>query len=364
MLTPTPQIVSPTVFPTPAPTLISTKPSSVPTVRTPNQMTQIPVMPEASSDGLFDQLFEGQGISYKVPVPLEVIEDFYQESLINQDWDWIYTDIGQGLSPSGPTPILAQEFKRGKHRLAFVAIENFPLPPEDASSTLIMSTQDISSGETLFFFSALMSAVFPPQGLTENADLGFRQFTSNLLQFEHPALWFPTRMQMITFPTDIAENKVNILQRRCASDNEVCFVNFMLGTGSTLYQAPVSIRVYPVQAETTLENFDALRWTELTNTVKDPLATPENIEWPEDLTDTTLLETIEIKPITLRDGTPALQRLYRWRQVKLSIPLVSSYTLFKRNDTIIEFHTDFTTEEWVTLGPDVQATILSIEVVP
>jgi hypothetical protein len=43
---------------------------------------------------------------------------------------------------------------------------------------------------------------------------------------------------------------------------------------------------------------------------------------------------------------------------------VSSYTLFKRNDTIIEFHTDFTEEEWAALGPAVQAAILSIEVVP
>ena len=127
----------------------------------------------------------------------------------------------------------------------------------------------------------------------------------------------------------------------------------------------MSIRVYSVQPETTLENFDVLRWAELTNTVEDPLATPENIEWPEDLTDSDTLETIEIKSITLQDGTPALQRLYHWRQVKLSTPLVSSYTLFKRNDdAIIEFHTDFAEEEWATFGPAVQETILSIELSP
>ncbi|MCP4360370.1 MAG: hypothetical protein GY796_20370 [Chloroflexi bacterium] len=316
-------------------------------------------------DGPFE-IFGKRGISYSARVPLEAVRDFYQEALIAQGWEWVYTDIGQGLSPTGLTPILAQEFKRGEYRLAVVAIDNFNFfTPENPPSVLILSAQDTSSGEIMFFFSSLMAeATAHVKPKTEDINLSRMEFTSDLIRFEHPGSWIPTRTQMITFPTDTGEKKINILQKRCANDNEVCFVNFMLFGGNTQYQAPVSIRVYPVQAETTLENFDALRWTELTNTMEDPLAIPEQIEWPEDLTDSDSLETIEIKSITLQDDTPSLQHTYRWQQVDLSTPLVSSYTLFKYNEnTIIEFHTDFTKEEWTIFGPTVQESILSIEIV-
>ena len=245
-------------------------------------------------DGPFDQLFGERGILYSARVPLEAVRDFYQEALIAQGWEWVYTDVGESLVMAGLTPVLAQEFKRGDRRLAIVAIDDFNLfTPEDPPSVLIMSAQDTSSGEIMFFFSSVMVAVTPPVGPKQEViNLSRRQFTSELVQFEHPVSWFPTRWQIVTFPTDIGENKINILQKRCANDNEVCFVNFMLFNGNTLYQAPVSIRVYPVQPETTLENFDALRWTELTNTVENPLATPENIEWPEDLTDAVRVNNI------------------------------------------------------------------------
>jgi hypothetical protein len=359
---------SPTPTPSPVPTLTSTPtPDLSPTPTTVTDDTaQIPILPEAILDESFSQLLGKGSISYQAPVSLEAVQDFYEETLTAQGWEWVYTDIGESLVMADLTPVLAQEFKRGDHRLAIVAIDDFSLfTPEDRPNVLIMSAQDTSSGEIMFFFSSLMVDMTPPVGPEQEViDLTRRQFTSELVQFEHPVSWFPTRWQMVTFPTDIGENKVNILEKRCTNDDEVCFVNFMLFNGATQYQAPISIRVRSVDDDVTLEDFDVRRWAELANTAENPLATPENIEWPEDLTDASSLEAIETKLITLQDNTPALQRFYRWHQVKLSTPLVSSYILFKHNDTIIEFHTDFTEEEWGLLSTSVQETIFSIRTAP
>jgi hypothetical protein len=322
-------------------------------------------MPEAILDEPFSQLMDERGISYIAPVPLDAVADFYQKTLIGQGWQWVYSDVGKAWVGDGLTKVLAQEFRQDEHRLAVVAIDDFTFfNPEESPGALVMVAHDVSSGEIMFFLSSLMVAAASPIGPAEK-DIEFsrRNFISELIKFDHPISWFPTRMQMMTFPTDIGENNINILQKRCANDNEACFVNFTLFNGGTQYQTPISIRVYSVDDNVTPEDFDVRRWAELTNTAENPLAAPENIEWPEDLTDASSLETIELKSVTLQDDTPALQRLYRWRQVKLSMPLVGSYTLFKRNDTIIEFHIDFTEEEWTTLGPGVQEAILSIEVV-
>lgn len=76
------------------------------------------------------------------------------------------------------------------------------------------------------------------------------------------------------------------------------------------------------------------------------------------------VETVEMRSIILKDGTPALQRIYRWRQVALSTPLVGSYILFKNGNALIEFHTDFSQEEWAAFNPGIQEIILGITLAP
>jgi hypothetical protein len=356
---PTPSVpVTATTMPTVAPSPTSTR------VVTPAESFQIPVMPEAQTDGPFSKILGKRGVSNTVLADLEAVQNFYQETLTSQGWEWIFTDVGQAIVFDGVSPILAQEFKQGDHRLAIVAIEERASDKTTATS-LVMSAQDISSGELFFSFNTLMSTLYSVSGMSgdaseEDIKPATLQFNSEIIRFKHPSNWFPTRVQMITFPTDIGANNINILRKRCANNHQTCFVNFLFLTGA-IYPIPVSIRTHSVESETTLEYFDTQRWAELINTPENQLSNPDNIEWPEDLTEAGSLETIEINSVVLQDGTPALQRIYHWRQTGLSTPLIGSYTLFKRNDSIIEFHTDFTEEEWAANGPHVQETILSIE---
>lgn len=185
-----------------------------------------------------------------------------------------------------------------------------------------------------------------------------------LLQFDHPSNWLPTRLHMTGFRTD-ADGETTVIfsePRRCANSDETCFVNFAF-IGS-LFDVPIRILVYPDHAETTLEAFDTQRWAELVQVAESPPPSLSAVQQPEDLIESGSLAVIETRAVTLKDGTPGQQRLYHWRQIDLSTSLVGSYTLFKRNDSIIEFHTDFTEEEWNTLGPEVQDIVLNIEVVP
>lgn len=94
-----------------------------------------------------------------------------------------------------------------------------------------------------------------------------------------------------------------------------------------------------------MESFDTERWSILVEVAERQPTDSHDVYRFEDLVAPRPLELIELKPLTLKDGTPALQRIHHWRQIGLSTPLVSSYTLFKRNDHIIEFRTNFTEEE-------------------
>jgi hypothetical protein len=191
------------------------------------------------------------------------------------------------------------------------------------------------------------------------------RFTSSFLQFNHPANWLPTRQKPFELQTDIEEGSINILAdpRGCATGDQVCLVTFALIPTSFFY-GPVMIRLHPGQEQTTLEALDAQKWAALTEAAQRSSFPSRDVRRYEDLVTANSLELLKVTPLTLSDGTPTLQRIYRWRQVGLSLPLVSSYTLLKRNDMIIEFHTDFTEEEWNTLGPSVQDVILGIEVAP
>lgn len=364
---------SPSVISTPEPTAIPTLSSSPsPVIITTSKTAQIPVMPEAVFDEMstelglaLSQLLGHEVISYNVPASLEAVGDFYRSELTTQGWEWIYTDIGESLALSRPAPILIQEFKQDTNRLAVVVLYGFGFS-DNTSPALVIAGANIASDQIISSFVSLIASgldLGPPNEGTEQPHA--IHFTSPLIQFSHPSNWLPTRLQMISFETDTNGNPTNVLplSRRCANDDEICFVNFAFLTGS-LFDVPVMIRVYPDQIEITIETFDDQRWARLVATAENSSTSLNNVERPEDLIDKGSLEPIETKPITLQDGTPAFQRFYRWRQVGLSTPLVSSYTLFKRNDAIIEFHTDFTEDEWATFGPVVQEVISDIQLAP
>lgn len=374
-ITPAPVVTLPTltvVIPTSTITLPTPPPSPSQIITSTAGTAQIPKMPGAILDevstgwGLALSQFLGQEIvSYSAPASLEAIQDFYQAELTVHGWEWVYTDVGESLALSRPVPILAQEFKQGAKRLSVVAIEGFGMS-KNTPTTLVLSGTNVTSSELISFFVGLIAGgldLGPPN--ESNIQLQTMHFTSRLIQFDHPSNWFPTRLQMTDFETDTNGRAINVLPepRRCTNDDAICFVNFAFLTES-LFDVPIMIRAYSGQTETNLETFDAQRWARLVTTAENPPTSFDNVERLEDLIDKGSLETIEIKSITLQDGTPALQRLYRWRQVGLSTPLVSSYTLFKHKDTVIEFHTDFSEEEWASIGPEVQATALSIQLSP
>ena len=350
---------NPTYTPFPTPKLIPTQ-----------EVVQIPVMPEAIENTLTDdfgealsQLLDQKVISFAVPVSLEVVQTFYQEALTAQGWTWVRTNFGESLVVDNPVSILAQDFERSEASLSI-----FAFGKEGQSNTLVLAGTNVSSDELMITYLTVTGYLHDDRKEPSAEDIkpNAMRFSSPLLEFDYPSSWFPTQHpQPFSFRTDIEEGAINIFDdpRRCTNDDQDCFTNFTLLTGS-LFDAPVMIRLQPSQNEMTLENWDAQKWTILTEVAQSPSAPSRDIYRYEDLIATDSLELIEIKPLTLKDGTPALQRLYRWRQVGLSTPLMSSYTLFKRDDIIIEFYTDFTQEEWGILGPTVQETILSIELSP
>lgn len=304
-------------------------------------------------------------VSYSTSASLEAIQNFYQTELTAQGWEWVYTDVGESLALSRPVPILAQEFKQAEKRLSVVAIDGFGFS-NNTPSTLVLSGTNVTGSELISFFVGLIAGgldLGPPN--ESNIQPQARHFASELIQFDHPSNWFPTRLQITDFETDTNGRAINVLPapKRCANNDEICFVNFAFQTES-LFDVPIMIRVYPDQTETNLETFDAQKWAGLVTTAENPPTSFNDVERPEDMIDTGSLETIATKPISLQDGTPALQRIYRWRQIGLSIPLISSYTLFKRNNTIIEIHTDFSEETWANFGPQVQETITNIRLAP
>lgn len=368
---------SPTLFPpdtsTPEPTMTPTATVvSTPVIQPNETISQIPMMPEGRQDDMSANLammlsqFMGQDIVvYSAPTSLESVADFYQTRLPAQDWVWRYTDTGESLVMSSPMPILLQEFNQGSQQLSIAALANFG-NKSDTPIALVFAGENIGGSELLQHFVSLMAGgldLGPPR--QQDVQPQAMRFTSALIKFNHPSDWLPTDLQIARLRTDTDGNKaINVLPKpkRCPDDDASCWVNFTFVTRS-LFDAPIMMYVYPDQTDTTLEAFDAQRWANLGELSKSSLDT-RTIQRPEDLIAPGSLEMIEIRSITLANNTPALQHLYNWQQIGLSTPLVSSYTLFKRNDTIIEFHTDFTEEEWSRLSSRVQETIRSIEVVP
>lgn len=367
MLTPAPPPPTHTLtpMPTPTPTVILTlTPSPTPAS---NEVYDIPIMPEAILDNgtPFPQANSEGLIAYEALTTLEAVRDFYRNTLTAQDWEWVYTETGESFALGRPGPILLQEFRQNETQLAIIAANN-EVTDTPSPGVVILIARDASAAEFMFELTGgfLMQA-YLGYDLAEMTTTDAMQFTSPRLQFNHSANWVPTQNQPFAFQTDLEEGAINIYSdpTPCASPQMECFISFTILSGNIL-KAPISIGIHPHQSEMALDAFDAQRWNTLVDISNLPPSDFRDVRQFEDLVAPGSLEPIETKPITLRDGTPALQRIYRWRQIGLSTPLVSSYTLFKHDDEIVEFRTDFTEEEWAILGPAVQETILSVELTP
>ena len=140
----------------------------------------------------------------------------------------------------------------------------------------------------------------------------------------------------------------------CKTTTENCFVNFYVGYH---FDIPISIRTHLEMAGLTLEEANGLRWEELQS-----IAASQNRHYyfPEELAVDGSLESIEVKTLTLGDGTPAIQRIYRWKQEDVEEPIISTYTLFMSGNILLEFHTDFIQEEWEEQRATVEQALAAI----
>jgi hypothetical protein len=171
-------------------------------------------------------------------------------------------------------------------------------------------------------------------------------FSSEFVEFKHPSNWHPSESLMQTIP---AGRDIIFISDAgsCKVTQQPCFVNFTDLLGSQ-FDIPISIRIHPEISDLTLEQADAIRWNELNNIIPN-----QKYDFPENLMKPGSLESIEVRTIALGDGTPALQRIYRWEAEGIeeaAIPgtFISTYTLYKSAGLLIEFHTDFTSDEWET----------------
>ena len=366
--TPLPPTHTPTSSPTPTPTITPTSTPLPTPIANITGAAEVPVMPEVILDEEVSSTQPyGEGLTaYRASTSVEAVQEFYRETLTSQGWEWIYTDTGEFLVLALPTQILVQEFERNQTKLTVIAIDGtfLRIPPP---SVLVMAAKDIGSEQLMTFIGggSLMGTYDLQHDSANAVDPSAVRFTSNLLQFDHPSNWFPTQAKSFHFRTDIEEGAISIFDdpTPCANQEIVCFINFTF-LHNLPFRSPIMIGIHRYQEGITLETFDAQRWNILTEVSELPLAESYDIRRFEDLIAPNSLELLETKSLMLRDSTPAFQRIYRWRQIGLSTSLVSSYTLFKRNDAIIEFRTDFTEEEWTSFGPHVQETILSIELSP
>ena len=331
--TPTKQ---PVIEPTFTPFLIESTPLN----------SDIPVIPNAQNVSNADWVVEifgkrGNTISYQVDASLEEIKSFYLDQLQKEGWTWVYTDSGESLITTSPGPALFMEFRKDNTRLGVGAI-GFGFFGEGAP---VFAGTGYSGATLVLYYIAGIAGGFDLSGAREeDMKQDAMVFTSEYLEFKHPSNWHPNEnlMQIIPAGKDI----IFISDAgSCKVTQQPCFVNFTDLLGSQ-FDIPISIRLHPELFDLTLEQADTIRWEELNNMIPN-----QKYDFPENLMKPGSLESIEVRAIVLGDGTPALQRIYRWEgegTEGAAIPghFISTYTLYKSSGLLIEFHTDFTSEEW------------------
>ncbi|HLA08001.1 MAG TPA: hypothetical protein VJ022_11185 [Anaerolineales bacterium] len=351
-----PTFVPPTETVTPrVPTLIAIEPT-YPVVLPAPLDYEIPLFPGAQ-DVAYNFLAEmdqpGNTVYYAVSEPpSEKIRAFYMDELIQDGWEWVYTDSDESLSVPFPFPAWVMEFKKGEHKLGIGTLGY------GGESSVVLAGVDFSGGNLISNFIGAIAGGLDLMGPFEsNAGPDAMQFSSALLEFTHPVEWQATDRSMQIFYTDSAVNYMPNADY-CSVDMDPCFINFSASPGFH-FDIPISIRVYPGMADRTLEEVNILRWEELNSIASAPF---ECCFFPEHYALAGSLESIEVRNIVLADGSPALQRVYRWKQEDVEEFIIGTYTLFTSAGVLVEFHTDFTSTDWEEMHSTVEQVIASIKI--
>lgn len=283
---------------------------------------------------------------------VEDLQAFYMTELVNDGWGWVYTDVGISQIPAPQTHLLILEFRKEGNKLGILAYGS-----EEGG---LIGLAAIGYSGYYQFFTLLAGAgdsasiSNPSKDDMQSASM---QFSSPFLTFQHPSNWLAQDQLMETFTAD--DNTIYLLQGTsppCNTEFDPCFVAFS-NWGGSHYEVPVSIRIHIDMNDLTLEQADALRWEQL-NSPSNPYV------FPEDVAETGSLQTTETRAFTLADGTPAVQRIFQWKQLKLDQIIMGSYVLFPSEGGYVEFHTDYTAVEWETMRPLIEQVITGMKSKP
>ncbi len=294
----------------------------------------------------------GNSVYYQTDAEQTDIQIFYMEELVHAGWAWVYTEVGESLVITAPAPALIMEFRKGEENIG-IAASGF-----GAGITIVFAAVDYSGFSQMTGFIGGIAGGLDLMGPDEDeAQADVMQFSSTLLEFRHPSNWLATDSLMQIFETD---DNINFISgtRNCGVHMENCFVNFADLTGSH-FDIPASIRTHPKMYGLSLEEANVLRWEQLNSSINS-----KRYAFPEDLTLPGSPETIEVRNIELGDGTPAIQRIYRWKQENVENSITSTYTLFMSGDLLMEFHTDFTSDEWKNEQSIINQVIAGMKIVP
>lgn len=344
-----------TVTPQPSNWIALEPPHTVTPVILPD--SEIPVFPGARDvrRNYTDLLTEQTGNTLYSLGPTDIgdIEKFYMEKLTNGGWEWVYTEAGESLITTVPAPALVIEFKKEEHKIGITAIGL-------GGGLIVLAGRDISGTGLAVGFIGGIAGGFDLMGPSESdIQLGAMHFSSTRVEFSHPSDWFATDQLISIFETDTAINYYPN-RNRCSVHTDICFVTFSVLKGFH-FDHPISIRVHPEMANLTLEEASEMRWNELKSNAS---ALVQRYWYPEDLAQADTLESIEIRVITLGDGTPAIQRVYRWKQDDVEEFIIGTFTLFRSGDMLMEFHTDFTSQAWNEISDIVNEVIASMRIIP
>lgn len=318
--------------------------------------SKVPVPPEAHDVyyGYFPSTTgeTGNSVYYQITGEPNNIQTFYMEELVNAGWTWVYTEAGESLVITAPAPVLIMEFRKGEEKIGIAASGFGP------DTSIVFAAVDQSGFSQMTGFIGGIAGGLDLMGPDKDeVRVDVMKFSSILLEFKHPSNWLATDSFMQIFESD--GNIIFISDTKdCGIHMEICFVNFADLTGSH-FDIPVSIRTHPEMSELTLEEANELRWEKLKSSNN-----AKRYAIPEDLTLPGSLENIEVRNITLGDGTPAIQRIYKWKHENVENPIISTYTLFMSRDLLVEFHTDFTSQEWENQQSTIDQIIKSMQIVP
>lgn len=325
---------------------------------TPSAQYEIPIFPgvETVERDISEYMTGKRGYSvyYVAPATISEIESFYRDELTREGWTWVYTDSGESLTPTLLSPTVIMEFHKDGHKLGIV-IQGFAVA---GAEVIVLAGVDISGGELTMAFIGAVSGGLDWMGPSEvDTRPDAMHFTSNRVEFSHPFNWLVTDQLMEIYHTDEAVN-YRPQADSCRTTLENCFVNFWTGSH---FDIPVSIRAHPEWADLPLEEASTLRWEQLQSIAA---ARNKGYYFPEELAVEGSLESIDVHTFTLKDGTPAVQHMYRWKQTDVAEPIISTYTLFRSGVVLLEFHTDFLSQEWEEVRATFDQVISSIKIVP